>query len=90
MLTATVRGLTEEFQNSSRPVLVLRLIWSFLQRNAGFPKKPPMPPHIAEKQRELVKNCRFDRYMWGHRRFLGETVVSLQETPNQTQTEGCT
>ena len=60
------------FKQSLCPALVLRLIWSFLQRYYGLPTTPLMPPHIAEKQHELVKNCHFSAICWGIGGFVGK------------------
>ena len=57
ILTATVRDPTEEFQNSSRPVLFLRLIWRILQRNVYLPEKPPMSSHVAKNSASWSKTA---------------------------------
>ena len=67
------------FQKSPCVFVFLRLIWSFLQRNDGFPTYLPMPPQKRQKRPFDPILCRFLAKwggiagMWGNRHFSAGT-----------------
>ena len=87
MLTATVRGPTEEFQKKLRSNPYSASDLEDPAEKVLLRHKTADAPHIAGKRPKFGKNSRFGRYVRGHRPFYCGAVLSLQQTPNQTQSK---
>ena len=76
------------FKKSPRQVLILRLIWCFLQRNDSLPTKRPMPPHIAEKRQFLTNSRCFSAICGGIGGFVGKVsfLCRILQSRRRTRT----
>ena len=88
VLTVTVRGPMEEFQKKLRSNPYSASDLEFAAEKGPLRHKTADAPTHNGQNGYFCPTWYVSSNMWGHRPFYCKGAVSLQETPNQTQSKG--